>query len=278
MTYDIAVKLMTYLLPDKGYEEYDNIIIDLNSLLSVFSYLTVINEIRNRKLTNILLKDILLLMQNMIINIFQGKHIFIIYRDVSYDKYILDEIWQGFRDIDEKDIDSKLFQSLFAEILKVVNKLNDYSTVDIISTKDEEHSFLVDDLRTKFNINKALIISRDPMMLLNCINPAFDVWNGKHYYGEDKIQEYTKGTTLYTYIPPAMLRYVFLICGLRKTTYKGVKGVSMVKLSKDMKKDGFFNSDKVKKYLEEVDKYKPLFFISDYKKYVIERKLKLKEE
>ena len=49
MTYDIAVKLMTYLLPEKGYEEYDNIIIDLNSLLSVFSYLTVINEIRNRK-------------------------------------------------------------------------------------------------------------------------------------------------------------------------------------------------------------------------------------
>ena len=271
-----------FTIPDAAVEHADVLMVNMNSFLSPASYITVLNDL----MTNDAVIDFQLELTNLFsrqyLSKYTTKRTYFYYKNVLNQDSVLREIYPKWRTSPKKNELHPAFVRLWKHFIGIIEHIERLTLNKVIKTETGEACFIpsIEIMkRSELKNTKILIVSRDPMDLMNAMNDGVTVWDSKKLYS--KILYSTKTThnrnIAFTDISPFLLPMIMMITGIPKHNYKGVHGLGIQRAVKLLMSLGIYKmtEEEIIKLPEDLREsftrlleFKPIFFLEDYiKKY-----------
>lgn len=260
---------------DETLNYYQTIMIDFNSLISLFSYRFVLDDIESKEFD---IPEMILTLTDIFKSVFLGKYMYrnVIFFYKTYDdnEPILREIHPNWRVNHDKNPNALVFKTIRDHFIGLINRMASVAkNITVITTERKEHTYLPLELIYKGSIpafQKVLVISRDPMCMLNCTNLNVSYYDGAYLYAYDRILRQTGAKIKFESIHPTKLPLIFILAGISKLGYKGMAGKGITTSIKYCVTHNINTVDDLLacEELKSIHKYVPIFFFDRYIKYL----------
>lgn len=250
---------------------YNVIMIDFNSLISLFSYKFVLKDIEEKEFDT---PELILTLTEVFKTVFLTKYMYrqviFFYKEYNDVEPVLRRVHPNWRVNLDKNENSKVFKAIRNHFITLIERMSSAAkNIQIIKVKEKEHTYLPLEL-TYQNIipafQKILVISRDPMCMLNCTSTNIAYFNGDILYSYDRVVKQSGEKIKLENIHPAKLPLVFLMSGIKKLGYKGMSKMGVINTVKFCIKNNINTAEDVLtcEELKSVHKFIPIFFFEKY--------------
>ena len=233
---------------------YDEIIVDLDSVLSILLRENL--DFYSSEDKKMLISKVLSSIRDFVSFYVTLSKVTLIYNMEKYKKFT--EIypdWCKERQIryTNESVKNLLHKFIIKKLETAAEKSN---KIDVIKTEDSPILYIYDAL--KYSDKKYLIISRDPHII--CLFAYYDIniFNGRYtvnrnnYYLE---KEYPH--VHYTLIPAC-----YLLAGIKRNEYSGIKGYSIKKASDLINKNKALTVKGELEQIKQMEQYKKIFYLN----------------
>ncbi|MFW6015190.1 MAG: hypothetical protein ACOCRK_01985 [bacterium] len=228
MDVSLSLKIMFDLLRfqennDIILEDYDVVILNLNSVFSTTFYENMVNEFLTdeKKMTEYV--SSISEMFKLVLTSLRNKRVILVYsNDVSNFTDIYPK-WRHNRYDNKKK--NEFAKIIFEHFIDIFNQLKEASPlIEIIDTKEFDpavftHAFI---LLRDFK-KEILLISRDRLDFLNLINENVTMFDGQETYTKDNFCDNT--VKKLPNLDIEFLKYYYTLRGIKKYDYPGVRGM-----------------------------------------------------
>ena len=279
MTPEIAEGMLGKLIDiNISYVDMNEIIcIDINSLLSPLSYRTVLQQIVAEMSYGETIQAVLQIIGNTFISKLSHKKVIFYAKNQLNPNHVLRGIYGNWRRANDKDITHPFYRRLLKGVYEALNAVKN-GMIEFRLTELDEHGWTPRDIANEYRGRKIMIISRDTIGYLCCMVDNVSLWNGTYYYSKNDVVKPQVKLELYN-IHPVLLPMAIMIGGSGRLGYVGLyknghkKAMDLIlKYNLSMGVESLENitdNPKLKLQLLEMwDKYKPLFYYDEYKKYI----------
>lgn len=251
----IVYKILFPPESEGDFLNFDEIKIDLDSVLSVVFTVDMDNWSPERKIE--FLKTIVQNFVYFLEKYIENNHLSIYYNLTEYK--IFTSIYPNWcKDRQKRYNNIEIKNSVQKYIINKLIKLSELkSSINVIKCEDSPIIQIMKDLdkTTKRNI----IVSRDPHMLCLLTYYDIDIYNGRYFLNRETYTMEPDCPGVHYSLIPAY----FLIRGIHRDEYKGIKGYGKKKT------DDLINKNLIKTVrsqlpqMEEVNKYRKIFFLKE---------------
>lgn len=230
MDTDLSIKLIFKLLNfpqnediEIPLEDFELTIINLNSIFSTTFYENMINEflVDESKMTEYV--EAISEIFKMVLTFLTGKKIIMLYSTKISDFTNIYEKWRNERH--ENKEKNEFAKVIFTHFINIFDKLHEASPLIEITNTDifdpviYPHAFI----RIREYNKNIFLVSRDRLDFLNLINPNIIMYDGQQLYTKETFSDH--GVKKIPKIDIEFLKYYYLLRGIKKYNYPGIRGM-----------------------------------------------------
>jgi len=275
MNSELAKKVFAnlFVVDDAIINRVNVIMVNLTSLLSPLFYIELNRELVKENSYYVLIQSLIDIFKAQMIERYASKRLVFYYKDI-YKPYIIRELYPNWRVINGKDEKAIYGVKTYDILHNTITQLAKIGQVTQIVSEEEDHIWKAREYISNLGDTQVLIISRDPMDMLNAVYKNVTVWNGRYPYSYDIVRKPDKKVLEFGNTSPIGMSWVLLLAGApSKIGYSGIfrfgvkKAIDFIVNNTEvllMEADEILASEKYSDAIKSVIPYRPLFFYRDY--------------